>query len=170
MWMNTSQSFGAISKILHWLIATCVVAMIVLGFLIDTSSGTKIVHKDLGFIILCLMVIRVTWLSVNPFPKLPSEITLLEKCASHTVKFLLYAMLFIMPLSGWIMSSIAGYPPTFGHLKISAPFLYAHSLMIVTHSIHIIGIWVLIGLIALHILGALKHQFIDRLKFIQRMQ
>ena len=84
--------------------------------------------------------------------------------------FLMYALFFIIPLSGWIYSSLAGFPiVVFGVLPIPDLVTPNKELADAVKPIHAIGAWSLVILIVLHVGAALKHQFIDKDKLISRM-
>ena len=119
---NTDASYGVISKILHWLIAILIIGMLVLGFYIVSLpesgfSKSKIklifIHKELGLIILMLAILRFGWRLGNIVPALPNHMSYWQKLAADTMHKLLYAYLFALPLTGWLMSCAGGYPVFF---------------------------------------------------------
>lgn len=167
---NTKNSYGSIAKILHWLIAIAIIFMLFLGFFM---SGRTLytVHKSLGITILIIMILRVLWKLANSIPELPKNTPKWQKVASDLTHLSLYLLAFILPFSGWIMSTASNHAPNFWWwfkwplTGISANGKLAHF----AHDLHGILAWVIIGFICLHILAALKHHFINKDDVLKRM-
>jgi len=116
--MNTPTTlFHARARLLHWLMAPLLVAMLFIGIgMVSTTSPAYAlllaIHKPLGAAILVLLVLRIhTRLRHRP-PPLPSDLPPLQRRAAIFSHWLLYALMLAMPLSGWAMLSAAGYPVT----------------------------------------------------------
>lgn len=138
-------------------------------------------HKSIGITILGLAILRVLWRVSHRPPPLPSAYSGWEITASHVVHWGLYAILFAMPLTGWIMDSAyekAATTPMYLYGVIQWPRLgfivgldpatkkAVHDGFGAAHDV--IG-KVVYALFALHVAGALKHQWIDGTKELQRM-
>ena len=109
--------FHARARLLHWLMAPLVVAMLFIGIgmLSTTSSAYALllaIHKPLGVAILVLVLLRIHTRLRHPPPPLPSDLPRLQRRAATLSHWLLYALLLLMPVSGWAMLSAAGYPVT----------------------------------------------------------
>lgn len=172
---NTYNSYGSVSKFFHWILFLLVVFMIVLGFFMgDASKPLKLtlytIHKSTGMTILILMVMRILWRWSNPIPDLPPSVPLWQQLSARLTHGFLYLLLFIMPLSGWMLSTAASKPVNFWWLgTINFPWLpKSKALAEVFESIHEICVWILIVFITLHILAALKHYCFDKQKSIVR--
>ncbi len=162
MLKNTKQNYGSIAKFFHWLIAALIIFMLFLGYLMMGVTVTNI-HQITGLCILTLVACRLIWKLINPFPLLPDTVSKLEKMAAHTVQVLLYVCMFGMPLSGLAMSTAYGLIPHIASFTIAMPGIDINQpLGDQFKLIHNSLAYVLIALISLHILGALKHQFIDK--------
>lgn len=164
------------SKILHWLIAVLVIMMLLGGFFMsDVASSIKplvyMIHKSTGLTILALMFIRLVWIIQQGKPQLPASVSRFERILSHAVQHSFYLFLFLMPLSGWVLSTAAGRPPVyFGLMMIPFPGIPLNdSLAEFMTECHEVIAYILIGLIVLHISGALKHHWIDKDGFLRRM-
>jgi cytochrome b561 len=176
MLRNTHDSFGSIAKIFHWLIALCIVGMLMVGWIMGEveSSSTKMMlyglHKSTGVIILLLALLRLAWRLLNPIPQLPSSLHPWHYCVAKLSPLALYTLLFLMPLSGFILSQAAGYPVTVYNL-FTLPVVFSKNIDLSKTGalIHKYGAFILVGALALHIIAALYHHFILKTNVLQRM-
>ncbi len=171
---NTYQSYGSISKFLHWTIFLLVTGMIIYGYLMEYASDSSKalvynIHKLFGLLVLSLMILRTIWALVNPKPKLPSKIPLWEIALARLMHFSLYLILLIMPFSGWILASSAGKPPKLLGISLGLPITQNESLKNLADNVHVTLAIVIIVMVALHVLAALKHHFIDKDNILKRM-
>lgn len=157
------------TKLSHWVIAFAVIGMLCVGFLLpsipEQYKGTAyMMHKSIGITILFLMILRFIWVHAVGKPALPSGMKLWEKLLARFVQYGFYLLLVLMPLSGWIMSVADNRIPSyFGLFKAPLPWVGTNkSLADLMFECHEYIAWILIAFITLHILGALKHHFIDR--------
>ncbi|MCL9685574.1 cytochrome b [Legionella maioricensis] len=168
--------YSSFSKLFHWVIAVTVIMMLSAGFFLDELpehlQGTAyMLHKSTGITLLFLMLLRFIWIHAAGKPGLPTSMKLWEKILSRVVQYGFYLLLIIMSLSGWIMS-VAGnrVPIYFGLFKASLPWVGEDkSLSKFMAEAHEIIAWILIIFITLHVLGALKHHFIDKDNILRRM-
>jgi cytochrome b561 len=105
------------ARLLHWLMAPLVIAMLFIGIgmLSTTSSAYALllaIHKPLGATILVLLLLRIAVRLRHRPPPLPADLPARQRRAALGSHWLLYALLLLMPLSGWAMLSAAGYPVT----------------------------------------------------------
>ncbi len=169
MLKNTGAYYGSLSKFFHWIIAFLILCMLPLGYLMSGHT-LMTVHKLTGLFILTLAALRLIWILLNPHPRLPATVSRLEKIAARAVEGLLYLCMFGMPLSGWAMSTAFGYFPMIGGVALPMPFVPVdHDFAMTFENIHGTLALILIGLISLHILGALKHYFFDKDQVVQNM-
>jgi len=128
-------------------------------------------HKSVGLSILVLTLVRLGWRIANPAIPLPMEMPRWQKLLARTNHVLFYVLLIAMPLVGWAASSAAGRDIVwFGLfnwplLPVGGGREMAGNLM----DVHEAAAKLLIFLVVLHIVGALKHQFIDRDNVLHRM-
>lgn len=160
---------------LHWIIGLAVIANIGLAMLTEdmpreTHRAAMNIHKALGISVLALSVVLILWRLGHKPPPLPARMPAWQRPISRIVHFLFYALLIFLPLSGWVWMSAADRPVDFFGL-FTMPSIVAPSkaLADTLHDRHeLLGIMML-ALVALHILAALKHQFIDRTGLVGRM-
>lgn len=168
--------YSSVSLILHWLIAALVVGQILLIMAADAVEGPAAgqwigLHKSVGLSILVLTLGRLGWRIANPAIPLPDSQPRWQRLLARATHVLFYAILIGMPLVGWAASSAAGRDILwFGLfqwplLPIGGGRETAGALMDM-HELAAKGLYVLI---ALHVLGALKHQFVDRDNVLHRM-
>lgn len=172
---NTKDSFGIISIFLHWLMALLIIGLLAEG-LYMTRIGISVQklqlygwHKELGVLVLILVIIRLIWRMENITPSLDALIYL-EKLAARSMHVAFYLFMFLLPLTGWIVSSAAGLPVSFFGLfllpDLVRPNEHLQQLFTEVHQ------WLAYGLILAicgHVAAALKHHFIDKDTILKRM-
>ena len=172
---NTKRAWGSLSKGFHWLIVLLIISQWVIAERADELKGLAKLealawHKSFGMTIFMLAVLRLLWRLVNPTPELTTETKPWERVLANISHLLLYALIFAMPLTGWMMSSAKNYPVSWFKLfqfpDLVAPAEQTYHQM---HDLHHLLFNVLVGVAVLHAVGALKHHFIDRNDVLKRM-
>ena len=114
----------------HWAIAAMLLIQVPLAwYMIDLPEGASRdsnygLHKALGMVIFAVAVLRLVWALISKRPPLPPEVGTVEKVLAKLSQAILYIMVILMPISGWLMSSAAGKPvDVFGLLTL--PMLVA---------------------------------------------
>jgi cytochrome b561 len=167
--MSVHQTqFPAFSRLLHWLMAVMVLAMLFLGVGMASSVSERYrllvaIHRPLGLAILVLVAVRLVNRLLNPPPPLPDTLPPLERFAAKTSYVLLYALMFIMPLVGWGMLSAAPYPIViYGSLQL--PPILPHDPMLYAwlRRLHTDFAFLLFAVFLTHLGAALLHGLIRR--------
>ncbi len=165
------QKYALIHRLLHWLIALGIIGLVTLGlYMSGLESGHPdrlelyMLHKSLGVTVLGLAVLRLISRALTYIPAMPNGLMGVEKLLAKTVHALLYVAMFAMPVSGIVMSNAAGYEVKWFGYALPRVTEKAAKLGEFAHESHELGGYILIALISLHVLGALKHRFIDRNK------
>ena len=173
---NTHDAWGSLAKCLHWTVALLVLAQFALGWaavswrLSPFKLDLFVWHKSIGVVILVLMVLRVTWRLANPVPDLPDAIAPWERRAAHLGHFLLYAMLFAMPLSGWVVNSAANIPfRIFWQVPLPGIVEPDQALARLAARVHLALFIGLSVLLLLHVGAALRHHLLWRNGVLTRM-
>ncbi|HEV2524331.1 MAG TPA: cytochrome b [Gammaproteobacteria bacterium] len=176
---NSESRYGVISKVFHWSIALLILVQFYLVYwkswvLPEKSAIANFyingLHKPIGVVVLLLAIFAVTWQVNNRKPSYPLNMPNWEKQSALFVQSVLYLTLFAMPISGLIMSTAAGYPPSFFGLFQFPQFIAKNKLIAnVFFDIHAITGYIIIALVILHVAAALKHHFIDRDNILKRM-
>ena len=172
---NTAGRYGLVPQLLHWVVVVLVPLQYVLAEIADElPDGIEKLamfarHKSVGITILLIALVRVAWRFLDR-PPTPPPMPAWQRITAAVTHWGLYALLLAMPLTGWMMSSAANYPVSwFGWVQLPdlvAPSESFEHLMHETHEALFNG---LLFLVVLHVLGALKHQFVDRDGLIARM-
>jgi cytochrome b561 len=155
----TIDGYGTVSKLLHWLVAVLVFTQLAIGkfFDIDPARPQETLfnlHMTVGLTVLGLMVVRLTWKLGDTVPPLPQSTPRWQRIAARSIQGSFYVLLFALPISGWLLS----LPKA----------LDQHGKDVVKEVHEVLGN-VLLVLAAIHILGGLKHHFIDRDDVLRRM-
>jgi cytochrome b561 len=173
---NTIQSYGLAAKTFHWIIGLLILTLLCVGLYmvrLKPSPGMfKIfaLHKSLGITVLALATLRIIWRFANINPVLLPNHQQWEKILAKLTHGLLYLAMFVMPLSGWIMSSAKGFSVSVFNLFTLPDIVKPDDAL--SHfalQVHNFSAYTLIVLIGLHVAGALKHHFIDRDRTLLRM-
>ena len=110
-----SSMYSSSARLLHWLMAAMLVAMLFIGVGMVASVSARHLwlvrlHKPLGIAVLILSLLRLTVRLRHRPPALPADLPWSQMLAAHASQWLLYALMFAMPLIGWAMLSAGGYP------------------------------------------------------------
>jgi cytochrome b561 len=161
---------------LHWLVALLIFAAFPLGLYMHDLplSPYKLrlfsYHKWIGITVLLLAVIRVTWRSTHRPPLMPDTMLRWEKIAAESVHYLLYTLIFIIPITGWLMSSAKGFQTVwFGVLPLPDLVGKDKELGKLLEEVHAYLNYIMLGLVVAHVGASLKHHFIERDDILTRM-
>lgn len=183
---KTTLRYGTVAMTLHWLIAAAVITNLSIGlYMADLPNKDPgkfelvSLHKSIGLSVLALSVLRVLWRLVNPVPPPPPGLAPWIRFSGQTMHFIFYFLIVAVPLAGWLMVSVAsqGHPTSvFGLFDWpSVPVLSdmtrhaGHPYHETFESIHRVLAWAFIGLVPLHVIAALYHQFVRRDGVLARM-
>lgn len=176
-WRNSKQRYGLIAIALHWLVAITVFGMFGLGWWMTELTlyhpwyyKAPALHKSIGLLLFMVMVLRLVWRFVNPYPDPISTHSRFERVAARLVHGLLYLLPFVVMISGYLISTADGRPiEIFGVVSIPASITSIPNQEDVAGEIHLVLAVVLIALALLHAAAALKHHFVDRDNTLRRM-
>jgi len=168
------RQFAVVSRVLHWLMASMILAMLSIGVAMVTSLADYNVlvsiHRPLGIAILVLVVIRFANRLLNPPPVLPPTMSRLERLAATAAEYALYGLMFVIPLVGWGMLSAARYPIVlFGALHLPPILPHDPTLFAVLRRAHTILAYSLMLLFLAHLGAVLYHSLIVRDGMLKRM-
>src|ERR1700757_4439250 len=109
------QRFTPLQRLLHWVMAVCILAMLFIGVGMVSTIKPKYltlvsIHKPLGMAILVLALTRLGVRLRYGAPPLPADLPEPMKLAAHLSHYALYILMIGMPLLGWAMLSAADYP------------------------------------------------------------
>lgn len=171
------SKYSLIAILLHWSTAALVLSTIPLGwygatFETEAAQTATNIHKSIGIVILLMTSVRIGWRLSHKPPKLPIATTVALRWLASTTHLLFYVFLFVLPLSGWWMSSAVPTRHAFGFGFFSVPFLpvpRGFGSASPAHFVHINLAWIMVVLVVLHIAAALKHHLVDQDDLLARM-
>lgn len=172
--------------VLHWAIALLMALNIALILLVNYYPDEWVrpaidTHKSTGITVLGLVILRLLWRATHRPPAMPGSYGRIERFGAHAAHGVLYLLMILLPLSGWMHDSAwkdaATHPmqlfglfewPRIGWISGIEPVL-KETWHTVLGGVHTWAGYVFYVLFALHVLGALKHQFFDGEAELQRM-
>ncbi|UCG73523.1 MAG: cytochrome b [Chromatiales bacterium] len=166
MLRNSVRRYGYVAQGLHWLIVLLVFGQIYLAvaaFGADDpgrESELLALHRPPGITILGLILVRLAWRLINDVPPAPSAIAAPLGFVARATHWLLYALLISIPLVGWVKAGSEGIEVDYFGLFAVANWLGPDpALSQVLRMTHLYLNTALLGLVSLHVLAALCHQF-----------
>ena len=166
--------YDAFAKLLHWGIVAGLIAQYAVGWLMPhigrTTSNEGLVswHLSIGVGILAVMLLRLIWRMVRPAA--PAELSPWETKLSLLTHVVIYALVIVNPVLGWAAANYRGWEVVlFGAIPLPPLAEKGTSWAHTAGDVHISLIYVLIGAVALHILGALYHHFVKHDGVMKRM-
>ena len=171
------KHYSSVAVALHWAMAILIIGQIAGGLYMHNLPNTSPIkfdlfqlHKSFGITVLILTFIRLAWRFTHPAPALPSVMPGWQKLAARITHWGFYALLILTPLAGWAMVSVSPKDiPTFffglfqfPHLPFFEGVSDAAAMEETFKERHEFLAFAILGLLALHVGAALKHQFINR--------
>lgn len=172
---DTSEGYGIVSRLFHWLMAVAIVAMFVLGvwmvgldYYSPYYNSAPDIHRSVGMVLLFALLVRWLWRATNPKPS-DMDLSPFERRASYAVHWGFYVLLLALMISGYFISTSDGSPiSVFGWFEVPGLVKWP-GLETPAGNIHRILAYLVIGLAAVHAIAALKHHFVDKNEVMTRM-
>jgi cytochrome b561 len=171
-----AAAYSLAARVLHWVTAAIVLVLIPAGIYMANAPSGPVqdflfhIHRSLGVVLMPIIVVRLLYRLSHPAPPLPDDIPQVQRFVAHFVHWILYALLIVQPLVGWIGTSayrapilvfwLFELPPIWPENRaFSEQIFFVH---------RVIGL--LIALVAcMHIAAALFHHFVRRDTVLLRM-
>jgi len=160
---------------LHWLTAALVIAAICLIWTVqlvprgELRTTLLFLHRSCGVTIFVLAALRLSWRASHAVPPPPTGVPVWQQQAGSAVHWLLYALLIVMPVTGFIDAAANGHAVSYFFL-FDLPLLPENKpLAHLAGTIHETLQWVVYGGIVLHTAAALRHHFIIGDSVLRRM-
>ncbi|AWN40587.1 cytochrome b [Methylobacterium durans] len=167
--------YTATQQALHWITAALVLAVLPLAWIAESlardapAKGTMFVlHKSVGLTILAIVIARIVWRMIHPappHPATPAALTILGRL-NHG---LLYAIFLVMPVSGYLLSALAGRDTPYFWLFTVPGLAKDEALQPIFKQVHLVGQWAVYALVVLHVLATAWHVAIRRDGLHERM-
>ena len=170
------QRYSTVAIWLHWIIAALLVANLLIGlfrgeFGRETASSLMWWHKGIGLTVLGLTLVRLAWRAAHRPPPFDAIMKRWEKAAASAIHAAFYLLLIAIPLTGWLISSTSGRETDwFGLFDVPPlPVSRSEDAHELAEEVHEILAKVTIGLILLHVAGAVKHHLAGHRHLVRRM-
>jgi len=175
-WRNSEQGYGIVAQALHWLVALLVFVQLGLGlYAAALPLGIARLewlsrHKSLGLAVLALALTRLAWRVTSPPPALPGAMSRAERFAASATHRLLYALLILAPLAGWLYASAAGLSVNWFGLWLAPDLVPKDAHWAARWKLlHKFSVLLLTLLVVGHIGAALRHALVRRDGIVRRM-
>jgi cytochrome b561 len=168
-----AERYDRVARLFHWTIAVLVILNIFGGLFHDALEGIAVMpfHKATGITVLVLTLARIGWRLGHAVPPAPTDIPRWEQIAARTNHLIFYALMLLMPLTGWIMSSAGNRPLTWYGLFDIPKFAVTREDAItgISGGGHMVMGYLFAALVVLHIAAALRHHFALKDGVLRRM-
>lgn len=168
--------YGGVAKFLHWVIVALLIAQFAVAWTMPdinprTPPDTLIdLHFSIGVTILVVVLLRLLWRWRYPVPLIRDNVPVWQDWTARVTHALLYLLLFLLPILGWIDAGFRALPINFYEIATIPPIVPAvRSLAGETGDIHTLVSYVVLGVVGLHVLAALYHHFWLRDRVFLRM-
>ncbi len=168
--------YGATAKTLHWIVVGLLIVQFIIAWVMpdirrDTKPDTLInLHLSFGALILFVAIVRLAWRLTQGQVAPLASMTPFERTASHVLHGLLYLLLLVVPILGWINASWRGFPAVMFGLELPKLVATHAPGLRWTGDVHgLLANYVMLALVGLHVAAALYHYFIRRDGVMQRM-
>lgn len=173
---RTAAGYTGTAKLLHWLILTLLVVQFVLGWTMpqmrrDTQPDTLInLHFSFGVLVLLVAVVRLAWRATHGEPTPHDGLPPWQVQSARAVHWLLYGLLFVLPILGWLNASWRGFPVIMFGLELPKLIPTRAAGWGWTGDVHsLLANYLLLVLVGLHVAAALYHYLVRRDRVLQRM-
>lgn len=168
--------YGVVAIALHWLVVALIIASWALGlYMVDLPLSPQKLkyiswHKWLGVTIFLIALWRVAWRATHPAPPPPDAMPSWQRVSMGVSHLLLYLLVIVIPLTGWLFSSASGVPTVYlGWVQL--PDLIAKDKLVaeLLRQAHVLLNVTLFVIVCIHVAAALKHHLLDRDEVLVRM-
>jgi len=169
---TTRDHYSSVAVFLHWSIALLIVANIGLGLMMGAHIRAAFpYHQSIGLTVLLLSVVRLGWRLFHPWMPLPAQMKPWERFLARFVHVAFYVLIIAIPLLGWatVSAGTRGAPAFWGVEIPRLPVAQNKALHDQLGDTHVWLVWATVGLLVLHIAGAVKHTYMQKEHELTRM-
>ena len=165
-----------VAILIHWATVLLVGTLFVLGwYMVDLPKGPGrsyyfALHKSLGLSVFALLCVRVAWRLRHRPPPFPQGLARWEARLARAVHHGFYLLLVLQPASGYLSSSFSGYNTQWFGLPLPAWGWHDAPLNEFFTELHEICSVALLLLIAMHVLGVVRHVLGGEWVYLRRMR
>ena len=168
--------YTATAQALHWVVAGLMLAAVAVAWTMVLRGANDpqreawyTLHKSIGLTILALVAVRLAWRATHPAPPLPPRMAAWERGLAWLSHWLLYAILLVMPISGYLLSSAGGHTTYWFWLFAVPDVPRSNDLARTAVQVHLAGQWAVYALFVLHLAGTAWHVAVRRDGALDRM-
>jgi cytochrome b561 len=177
---NTPARYGALSMLIHWGMAVLLIVLLAMGWYMvrlpdagfDTEKiGVILAHKSIGMVALLAVLVRIAWRNATVLPQWAARLPDWQRSAAYFVHLCFYALMLALPVTGWLMSSVSGYPVYLWFDRGLLPDLMHNdpSLFGFFIELHRWLAYALLAVMVVHAGAALAHHFVWRDDTLKKM-
>ena len=169
--MNEPAKYPLAMRLVHWLMAVMILCMIGVGWFMTPYDETRepmvgrlyFWHKSFGLLVFILVTARLGMRLRSVIPELPQGLPSLDRKLARMAHVLLYTLVFVMPILGYVLSSSYEYSSGVHFFVVDLPEVIPDNETIfnITDLLHMVLGYTLLVVILMHLSGALKHRFFD---------
>ncbi len=182
-----SRRYTPGAQVFHWVTMILIFAIVPLGWIFaefktkgnpPTSFEAPLpgapgdyasLHKTLGLIVLAIVVVRIVYRLLNAPPALPGSMAVWQRGLSLATHWAIYAVIIVMPVSGYIMSSASTHPISVFGLFDFPKLPIDKDTGKIANEIHIVVQYAVYALVLLHVAAVGWHLFVRRDGILDRM-
>jgi cytochrome b561 len=175
MLKNTENSFGSVTRVIHWVMSVLIITMLTVGFTMVNMEPSDLkwqiyaAHKACGLVVLFLAILRVLWIFTNPQVEVSFELPSWQRLSARFNHNLIYILLILMPASGALMTLTGGHDIDFFGVFTVKSFMENKEYSKIFWNVHVGCAFLLIASSIVHIAAALYHHFIRKDNVLMRM-
>jgi cytochrome b561 len=178
MTRNSATDWGWPAKILHWVGAMMILLLLVHGWWMThmTPRPERLAnyagHSAMGYDLLALLILRLLWRWLNPLPDFPAGLPRWEHVAARVSHAALYLLMFVVSVTGWMVTTTFRNPMTKDLFGIDVPPLVTtvdRSVRQLLEESHMVLAYVLAAVVVIHIAAALRHHLLKHNDVLRRM-
>jgi cytochrome b561 len=169
-----ARRYTLTAQALHWLTVFLILMILPVAWVMMSlpegpeQSRMLVFHRSLGVTIFAVAVLRLAWRSTHPAPPLPNDTPRVMELISQLTHWLLYALLLLMPVTGYLQSADGRPVSYFGLLNLPG-LPQDKALGDAAKVLHLLGQWAVYTLVGLHVGATVWHVAIRRDRLLDRM-
>jgi cytochrome b561 len=170
------EKYSLAIRILHWLMALMILGLLTVGLIMTgVPRGTPLhntlysLHKSFGLTVLALVFLRLSLRFMSDAPPLPETIPAIERLMAKLGHIALYGFMFLMPVSGYIMSASYGLPVRWFGITIPRLVSIDKARGALAGDVHHFAAYALIAMLVMHVGAVILHWFRQRVNLLKRM-
>lgn len=170
-----AECYSYPARLLHWTLALLLPVQIGIGWYVlsienQSRSGWYFaLHISLGLTATLLIALRVNWHLYQAPPEEPRGLPGWQRRAARTTHAMLYVLMLLIPLTGYLGAAFSGEAMSYFGIPLPNWVAKNDGLKEQLFTVHSVIAWILVAMIAVHVLAALKHYFIDKDTVFRRM-